>query len=105
MAADAVLGVGDAPDADKPLVQAEWRILKDRPNLRGELLSATLRFTLEHAPRFDFADVIAAALWADHFAIGPLNVDHVFMANGQIREVANGFEKRLRVVVFLCHAP
>ena len=105
MAADAVLRIRDAPNADEPLVQAERRIFKDGPDLSGKLFAATLRFALEHAAGFDLADVIAAALRADNLAIGPLNVDHVFMANVQIREVANGFKKGLRVGVLLCHAP
>jgi hypothetical protein len=38
--ADAVLGIGEKPNSGKPLIQSKRRVLKDRPHLDRELLTA-----------------------------------------------------------------
>ena len=47
--ADPVLAVGDEPDGGEPLVEAERRVLEDRPDLDGVLLLAGL--ALPEPPR------------------------------------------------------
>jgi hypothetical protein len=106
-----ILGIGDAPDRDKPLVQAKRGILKDGPNFGGELFSAFYIFALERwLPRsllfaigpntgrasFDGADVIGSAFGTSYFAVWPFDPNHVRMAQVQIGKKPDGFDQSLR---------
>lgn len=99
VAADAVLSVGDAPDSNEPLIEAKWAVLENGADLGAELLTASDRLALEQMARFDLADFLAAALGANHLAVRPLDDPHVFVADSQVREVADGFNQGLRNLV------
>lgn len=72
--ADTVLAVGNHPDSDKPLVERERRILKDSPDLRGELPLGMLALALPDAPCGDETDILASACGAfDTVRPAPLN--------------------------------
>lgn len=62
--ADAVLAVGDHPHRNKPLVQRQRRILKDCPDLSGELPLGMLALALPDAPCGDEAYFSASACGA-----------------------------------------
>jgi hypothetical protein len=94
VATDPIAAVGDAPHGHKPLVQAKRRILKDRPDLMGELFAALS--TPQQVASLDFADPIRSALGARNPALGPLDVPHVFVAHVKVSEVANGRKQGLR---------
>lgn len=92
-AANPVLGVGNAPDSDEPFIEAKRGILKDRLDLDAELLPAAGRFALEHRPRSDDADLIAATFGAADFAIGPFDGQHRLETNLGIAVVTDGFKQ------------
>ena len=90
---DTVFGVGDAPHGDEPRRERERRILKDRSDLRGELLSTLLVLALEHRPGSDDANLVLAAFGAGGFAIRPFQLDRVAKADAKIAEVADGIQQ------------
>jgi len=87
--ADTILSIGDCPHGNEPLVQAERRILKDRPDLDGELMFAGA--TLEHPARADDAHIVRFAVRARHDAIGPFDLGHEGVAHVQIGVMLYGF--------------
>ncbi len=91
--ADAVLGVGDTPDGDEPLVEAQGRVLEDGSNLDAELLSAVLRLALKQRPRPHDANLIAAALRAGDYPVGILGPEHGLEAHLGVGEVADSGEQ------------
>lgn len=97
--ADTVLGIGDAPDRHKPLVQTQRRVFKNGSYLRAELFTAFLVPALEHAAAGDDADVFPAALRALDASVGPLETSHVRMANIKISVADDGFRQSLWVLI------
>ncbi len=85
----AVLAVGDHPDRDEPLVQAERAVLEDRPDLGGELAAGVDRLALPHPAGLDEAHVRGAARRAAH-TLGPAKADHRGQRHVGVREVADG---------------
>jgi len=87
--ANAVFAVGDHPDCDKPLVERKRRILKDCPDLDGELLAGVTGLAFPHAPGRDEANVFASASGAFD-AIGPTALDHKLEAVVGVCEEGDG---------------
>jgi hypothetical protein len=88
--ANAITVIRNAPNGHEPLIQSKGRILKDRSDLVRELLAAIL--ASQKVARLDFADAGAFAVRASGLAL-PLNAPHVYVANFQVREVADGFRQ------------
>ncbi len=88
--ADAVLAVGDHPNGDEPLIERQRAILKDRPDLRRELLAGVLFLALPKAARRDVANVRAATGRARN-AVRPAKLDHVLKGYVRVCKVPNGF--------------
>ncbi len=87
---DAVLAIGDHPNCDKPLVERNWRILKDSPHLAGELFAGVLRFAFPHAASRDEANVFASTSGALD-AVRPAALNHEVEAVVRVSEVLDGF--------------
>jgi len=83
---DAIFAIGNHPNSDKPLVQLDRRILKDSPDLDGELFAGMLAFALPHPTGRDKAHVIPSTSGAFD-PIGPSALDHELEAIVRIREV------------------
>jgi hypothetical protein len=101
--ADTILGIGNGPYRDKPLVETERAILENRANFDRKLFAAILRFALHQATAGNISDVSRAAFRASGLAIGPFDLDHVHETNIEIRVVSNGFQKRLGAMYFSVH--
>lgn len=89
--ADSILGIHDAPDGDKPLIETKRRIFKDRSYLYAELFAAVFRLTLIHAPGSDTSNTITATIWASNFSIRPLHFLRELVTDIQVREVPDRF--------------
>lgn len=94
---DSVLGVGDEPDSGEPILQLHRRVLKDGPDLDGELPLA--RLALPQTPRGQVGVLGAVARRADG-SVRPTNVGEELHANVGVIEVLDGLDesagKRLR---------
>jgi hypothetical protein len=88
VAADAVLAVHNLPHSEKPLVQAERRILKDRASLGSELSKRVLAAALPAVVLRLEQDVLAATTRTDN-AIRPAVRYQVFAAVVRGCEVKN----------------
>jgi len=60
---------------------------------------------LEHSSAFDLADLVAATFRADNVTIGPLDPNHIFVADVQVGEVLDRFDQRFGMGMILAHAP
>ena len=69
--ANPVLAVHNQPQRGQPLVEAERRVLENRPGLQGELCLRMLAVALPRARGFEIDDMVRAALRTRHLAIGP----------------------------------
>ena len=102
--ADAVLAVREHPCCGKPLVQANRGILKDSPNLDGELALGVMASTLPSAPRGIEANLLRSATGTRN-ALRPSPYRKVVDAVVRIRKVDNCFLKALRFGSHgVCHA-
>ena len=97
---DAVLGIGEQPDCWQPLVEPDGAILKDGPELHGELPPAFAAFPdaagLEEAGVFRFARGTGHAVRPAQR--GQESQRHVF-----VREVLDGFVERIGEMFGLWH--
>src|SRR5205085_9291014 len=75
--ADSVPAVHQHPDSSEPLLQGDWRILKNSSDLRTELAMIVNRFALPLALVFQEHNIIAATGGANHDAIRPAFTNHV----------------------------
>jgi hypothetical protein len=96
VAADSVLAVGDHPDSCKPLPQIDRAILEDRPDFCRELAARVLLSAFPETAGVDEARISATACRAAN-PTRPAQFDHCPKRHVRIGEVANGFEKRLRL--------
>src|SRR5579863_617609 len=83
--ANSVLAVRNQPHSHKPFVQANRRVLKDSPDLDGELPTRMIRPALPHAAGSE-ADIFAPASRADYTA-RPSADNQVVKAVVGVREV------------------
>jgi hypothetical protein len=79
---------------------AEWRVLKDRPELHRILLLA--RLALPESAGFQVAVFDATAFGTDR-AIRPTQLGDEIGGYVEVGEVLDGFEKVLRTVFGLAH--
>jgi len=86
---DAVLAVGNEPDAHHPLVHAERGILEDGSDLNSELLFATL--AKPHVAGGNVGVLIVAAARACDDAIRPPEPHGPSVGAFGIGEIGNGF--------------
>jgi hypothetical protein len=93
VATDTVLGVDQEPDRGEPLVEADRRILKDRPEFDAELLATAL--ALPDAASGQERVLIGATAGAGH-TIGPAETSQERQAHVRIGEVPNGLNQRSR---------
>ena len=98
--ADAVLAIGEHPEGGEPLVEPNGRVLKDRPELDGELLLAAL--ALPDAASREEGDFLGLAQRAGR-AIGPAELRDEFERGVGVREVADRFDEILRLVGSHCY--
>src|SRR3970282_2019916 len=73
---DSILTINQHPHCDKPLVEADWRILKDSPNLDRELVFCMAGLALPSVLISEKYHVFAPASGALD-AIGPAQPNHV----------------------------
>jgi hypothetical protein len=85
---DAILAVRNQPDSDKPLVEGERGILKDSPDLDGELFPSVLALAFPHPASREESHII------------PAKVGHSTPA-GQRRATTN-FRNALLSQVYYC---
>ena len=90
--AHTVFAIGDAPDRNKPLIQAERGIFEDRPDFVTELLAASFFIASQHFAGSDLCNLLATTYWADDVSIWPLDLPHVLVALIDIREESDGFD-------------
>ena len=86
---DSILAVRNHPNGDEPLVQRKCRILKDSPDLDGELPMMVDGFTLPLALILEEYDILALTGGAGNDAIGPAESNHEIEAVVGIGEVDN----------------
>jgi len=86
---DSVLAVGNHPDSDKPLVERERRILKDSPDLCGELSLGMLALALPYPASGKETDFLAPACGAFD-AVRPAPLNHEADTIVRIGEVNDG---------------
>ena len=87
---DAVLHRSNHPNNREPLVEANWRILKNRADFDGELLLVVLAFALPTALIGEVANILRSTGGA-HDAIRPALRSEVVLAVVQIGEVYDRF--------------
>jgi len=87
--ANAILAVGNHPNGNKPLVERQSGILKDSPNLGGELFLGVLALALPHPASGNKANVIPATSGAFD-AIRPAPRNHEIEAVVGVGEVNDG---------------
>jgi hypothetical protein len=104
VAAHAVLAIRDHPHSGEPLVQADGRVLKDGPDLDGELLTLVVLAASPHAPGRDERRTVAPAGWAAHVAVRPPQLNHEAKADIRVGEVADGLDQGLGSGGVLVHA-
>lgn len=93
--ADSVATVRDRPDGNKPLVETEWRVLEDGPDLHRELFLTRCFIALDRPrPRCNFLARFVAALRTNDHARGPLDFAHEVIAMSGNLEVSDGVEQR-----------
>jgi hypothetical protein len=80
VAADAVLAVGDEPQGRKPLLERDWRVLKDGSDLQRELRLGVFGVALPAADARHVGDVLGAAMRTAHNTIGPADFADRLMA-------------------------
>jgi len=89
--ANAVLAVGNQEHRAEPLVEADWRVFEDRPDLDGELFFAIQ--ALPHQPCVEERGALALAARADCNAIVPAERREELNAGERIREKLDGFHQ------------
>jgi hypothetical protein len=87
-----VFAVGNYPDRDKPFIETERRIFKNRPNFIGELF-ATI-FASQHVAGGNFSNSLRFTVRASD-SVRPLDFFHVGMADVQIGKIADGLNQSL----------
>jgi hypothetical protein len=92
---NAVAVAGDHPHGREPLVQTERGILKDGPNLDGELGQRVTGAALPYATGSDKSDVRGAATGANHHTIRPTACRKVVDAVVGVRKVLNRLDQSL----------
>ena len=90
VAGNPVAAVGDHPHSDKPLVEADGRILHDGSDFHGELAFFMSGLALPDSPRRDVSHVVAPTGRTLHNAIRPTPRHHVGDAVVGVREVDDG---------------
>ena len=93
--ANSVFAVHEHPQSDKPFVERDWRILKNRPNFDGELFLA--RLTLPSLLRGKIVVLAMPALWAGR-AIGPAHLGDRVNADLLILEVPDSISECLWLI-------
>jgi hypothetical protein len=93
--ANTVLAIGDHPNSNKPLVQANRRILKDCPDLDRKLPFGMDALALPLALIFEEHGILALASGAHHDAIRPAYLDHELEAVLRVGEVQDGLLESL----------
>src|SRR6185437_1224729 len=93
-AANTVLAVNNHPASGHPLVESKSRILKDRSNLKSELLLASV--AEPNAPRLDERVLGLATSRASDLPSRPAQLHSVFKSALRIGEVNDGLLKRSR---------
>src|SRR5579884_4083993 len=89
MRGDAITGVSNKPDGDKPFAHSNRAVLKDSAEFDGELLLAGK--TLPCTAGRDKGDFRRLADGTGHVAIRPTHQDGEVMGIIQVGEVFNGF--------------
>src|SRR5579884_149805 len=101
MRGDAITGVSNKPDGDKPFAHSNRAVLKDSAEFDGELLLAGK--TLPCTAGRDKGDFRRLADGTGHVAIRPTHQDGEVMGIIQVGEVFNGFYKGLRQATLFAH--
>ena len=96
--ADTVFAVGQHPHRAEPLVQTDWRIFADGPDLDGELLAASQ--ASPDLTRGHERDLFATTLRALWLTVWPLRPGNRFEANRGVRKVLDGFHQ---TAIFVQH--
>jgi hypothetical protein len=91
---NAILAVSHLPHSQKPLIQTDRRVFKDRPDLDGELSFGMASLALPEAPRRQKTDLLGTSDWT-HDAIFPAPIRQIVNAVLWIREVNDCFLKGL----------
>jgi hypothetical protein len=94
--ANAVLAVGEHPEAWQPLPETDRRILEHGPDLYRKLLPT--RPALPNAASLEEQGVGAATVRARH-AIGPAEIREEVERNVRVREVPDGAAQRFGIAV------
>lgn len=87
---DTVLAVSNHPNSDEPLVQRKRGILKDSPDLHGELPLSMDALALPLALILEEHSVLTATGRASHLAVRPAQLNHELEAVVRVREVNDG---------------
>src|SRR5581483_6248279 len=100
---NSVLAVHKQPERREPLVQWNRRILKDRPDLDGELASAF--FALPSLLGFQVVMLVSKAFRTDGNAIRPTEIGNGVNTDILIREIADSLLKGLDLRVHVQTLP
>ena len=92
---DSVLAVRNHPNSNKPLVQANRRILEDSPDLDRKLPMMMDGLALPLALILQEHNIITLTSGAGNDAIGPAELDHELQAIVGVGEVDDGLLKSL----------
>lgn len=95
-----VLAVRELPHGEQPFIQANRRILEDRPDLDGELSLRVPSLALPEAPGRQETDLVRSTGRTDYFAIFPAPIRQIANAVLWIGEVNDCF---LECFWFGCH--
>ena len=74
-----VLAIGKLPHGEQPLVQADCRVLKDGPDLDGELSLGMPSFALPKVPGRQETNLVRPAAWTNNLAVLPAPIREVAM--------------------------
>jgi hypothetical protein len=101
---NSIAAIGDHPNYHQPLVQSDWRVLKNRSNLGRELAFCMSAFALPLALIVQESNVFATASRAGHDAITPEKLAHVGQRVIRIAEIDHRILQSLWLVSVTFHA-
>lgn len=95
---DSIFCVHQKPHGGKPLLQRDWRVLKNRTHLEGELLFWVVAVAAIHSRFFEIGHFLAAAIGTADDTVRPADFDHESAAILVISEVLDSFLECSRFV-------
>jgi len=91
--ANTIFTISNSPNCNKPLVQTERAIFKNRANFGAKLFAAI--FAPQKSAGLNLANSFTSAMRADWLDAEPFNITHKLFANIQIGKVMSGLQKCL----------